>query len=176
MAGSRRKNRRLARSPGALRARSRGPVKTDCIRTSDLPCMRWSGAQKNSVHAGQSATHRSNWTPQSTCSESLALFWPYEFGWRRPSDQDWKVSARVRKTRSSRAPLLERERRSPRLRRGKCPPPSTFRSGGHPPLRAEVQQSERTSDAAIAPVVIAAALTAVSVGGRRWWRWAQPPP
>ena len=37
--------------------------------------------------------------------------------------------------------------------------------GGHLRLRAEVQQSERTGDAATAPVVIAAAVAAISVGG-----------
>jgi len=44
----------------------------------DLPLLRWFVAQSISVLAGQIVAHRSNWTPQSTCSESLALFWPYE--------------------------------------------------------------------------------------------------
>jgi hypothetical protein len=42
-----------------------------------LPRVRWPGAQAISVFAGQRVAERSNWTPQSICSESLALFWPY---------------------------------------------------------------------------------------------------
>jgi hypothetical protein len=47
--------------------------------TSDLPRVRWLGAEAISF-AAQSVATRSTWTPQSTCSESLAPFWPYRLG------------------------------------------------------------------------------------------------
>ena len=59
----------------------------------DLPLLRWFVAQSISVLAGQIVAHRSNWTPQSTCSESLALFWPHEFR-SRETHQRLQASAR----------------------------------------------------------------------------------
>jgi hypothetical protein len=51
-------------------------------RTSDLPRVRWFGTQGNSIRTCQGAADRSNWTPQSTCSEGLAGYWPDGFACR----------------------------------------------------------------------------------------------
>jgi hypothetical protein len=48
------------------------------IGITDLPLLRRFAARGVYVSAGQSAADGPDWTRWSTCSESLALFWPYK--------------------------------------------------------------------------------------------------
>src|SRR5206468_3375751 len=66
-------------------------------RTSDLPRVKWLAAQGISVSAGQRVAQRSNRTPWSTCSETLALFWPYSSDRRFERQRSERPTATERK-------------------------------------------------------------------------------
>jgi hypothetical protein len=62
--------------PATLGRRQAVPRKL--LWQSELPRVRRFSAQRNSVPAGQRAADGPGWTRWSTCSESLAVFWPDE--------------------------------------------------------------------------------------------------